>query len=207
MNIIIYAAIAASACADCIPLLFQLQLVPQRCDDAAELRTVSIRHQAAAVGPALCSFALGVGLMIGQFHQVIRRSRAGPQRLCQVHHAASEGSEQRVRSAGVPLEGAPFGEDIDVGQALNNAQDLVAGSGGVHQLVAAAQSTQGFLDYGFLTGAQHHRQPWSWYSFWPGHRADVDAAAGNAPEMLPPPAVNAAFSRLRIGSKCSFGAM
>lgn len=104
------------------------------------------------VRPLVGSFALGVRLVIGQF----LRPRAGLETLGQVRHSSSKGPEQGVRGARVPLEGAALGEDVDVGQALDDAQDLVAGSGGVHQLLRAAQRRQGVLHDRLLAGAQHH---------------------------------------------------
>lgn len=172
--------------------IFHLQFPFQSGDDPAELRNVSICHQAAVVGPALCSSVLIGRLVVGQFCFLILCSTVRLQALSQVHHPASEGSEQSVGGAGVPLESAPLWQDVSVSQALDDAQDLVPGSRRVHQFVGAAQRGQRLLYRLLLAGAQDHRWPTVLLcsTAGPRHRTDVDTAAGHTPVLLSPPPRN-----------------
>lgn len=146
---------------------------------------VSIGQQPAVVGPPLRSSAFLARLVVGQFCLAVL------QRPGQVGHAPSQGTQQGVGGAGVPLEGAALRQHVDVGQALDDAQDLESGAGRVHQLAGAAERGKGLLHHLLLAGAQHGR----WNSvrdvLGPRLRAGVDAGVRHAPEVPAAPAVNA----------------
>lgn len=158
-----------------------------------ELCLVSVGHQPAVVGPPICPLTFLAGLVVGQFCLAVLQG------LSQVGHAPSEGTQEGVGRAGVPLKGAPLWKHVDVGQALDDAQDLVAGAGRVHQLVGAVEGDQGFFHHLLLAGAQHDRRPSVRDTFRPGLWAGVDAAAGHTPEVAAAPAANADNERcLRV---------
>lgn len=145
---------------------------------------VPISQQAAVVGPPVRPFAFLAGLVVGQFCLAVLQG------LGQVSHAPSEGTQQGVGRAGVPLKGAAFREHVEVGQALDDAQDLVAGAGRVHQLVGATERSQRLLHHLLLAGAQHHGRPSVQDIFRAGLRAGVDVTVRHAPEVPAAPAVN-----------------
>lgn len=141
------------------------------------------------VGPALRPLAFLARLVVGQFRLAVLQG------LGQVGHAPSQGTQQGVGGARVPLEGAALREHVGVGQALDDAQDLVAGARRVRQLVGPAERGQGLLHRLLLAGAQHHRRAGVRDVFGAGLRAGVDVAVRHAPEVAAAPAVNAGRER------------
>lgn len=166
-----------------------LELPLEGVDDGVELGGVPVGHQAAVVGPLLGPPSLTVTgrlllvVVVGQF------CRLGAQAGGQVGHASAQRPQQGVGGARVPLEGAALGQHVDVGQALDHTQSLVAGPRSQGQPAGAAQRAQAVLHHLLLAGAQHGRQPRAGGGAeGPGHRAGPHVVAADAPEVAAAPA-------------------
>lgn len=88
-----------------------------------------VGHQSALVGPAIHAGGPFVSRVVQQLRPVARRPGGRPQAPAEIHHPPAQGPQDGVSGARVPLERGVVREDVQVSQALDNAEALVAGPG------------------------------------------------------------------------------